>query len=222
MRWARGRAVRSCRSTVRLSRRRWPRASSSAMPAGPSPAPSSRGQVRSAWRTAARSFSTKSRISRCRCRRSSCASCRTVRSGRSAAARRAGWMRGSSPPRTGSSGAWSRAARFDVTCSTASASSPSGSRRCGSAARTCRCSSGTSSLPSTAGREHASSCRRRRSCARCSSIRGPVTSGSSRTRSSRCSSWPVRRAAISPPCSAARRSSTAASGPTSGRGSCAC
>ena len=52
--------------------------------------------------------------------------------------------------------------------------------------------------------------------------RGPATSASWRTRSSRCSSWPPPTATTSPPWCAARRRSTAASGPTSAPASCAC
>ena len=112
---------------------------------------------------------------------------------RGAAARRQrgapGRRRGSSPRRTASSGAWSRRAPSGATSSTACASSPSGCRRCASA---------RDDLPLLVAHFVAAFNRRhgtrfavaaaRAAAARCSSIPGPATCASSRTRSSRCSS----------------------------------
>ena len=182
---------RSCRSTARPFPRRSPRASSSGTRAARSPARSSRGRARSGSPTAGRSSSTRSRTCRCRCRRSCCASSRTARCGRSAAARHAAstsrlvaasnrelW-------RMVEAGAFRRDLFYRLRVLTIRPAAASRAR-----APTCRCWSRTSSPPSTAGTARASSRRRPRSSARCSIIPGPATCASWRTRSSRCSSWP--------------------------------
>ncbi len=85
-------------------------------------------------------------IASCRsaCRSSSCARCRSAGSSRSAPPPSSTSTSASSPRPTAISRPRSPAARSAATCTTGSTSSRCGCRRCGSAARTCRCSPSTS------------------------------------------------------------------------------
>ena len=183
---------RSCRSTAPPSRRRSPRASSSATRAAPSPARSRRGRARSGSPTAARSSSTRSRT------------CRSSLQAKLLRVVQDGEVR----PLGGSS-----ARRVDVRLVAASNRELWRMVEAGAFRRDLyyRLRVLTIRLPPLRERgadlpllvahfvaalqppaRHA--LRRAaaaRSSGRCSSIRGPATSASSRTRSSRCSSWPA-------------------------------